>query len=107
MQAKNRCDQLGRQYGPGVGFKFSAGLLYDGRSILSLGHESHYIHSVNGNSVESYVNVTRIKLDLPLRGFAGASLEYLLNASERYYDDFPDVSARSPELRLAFQWAVD
>ena len=62
---------------------------------------------VNGNSVESYVNITRVKLDLPLRDFAGVNLEYLLNVSERKYDDFPDVSARSPELRLSFQWSVD
>ena len=51
--------------------------------------------------------MTRVKLDLPLRDWAGIDLEYLLNISDRYYADQPDVSTRSRELRLSFHWAID
>ena len=91
-------------YGPGLGFDFEAVVSHRGRDILTLGHESHYVHSVNGNEVESYVNFTRVKFLVPVKDFFGAGFEYLLFNSHRDYALYPDVDQRSPELRVFASW---
>ncbi len=91
-------------YGPGVAFKVEAVFERKGTDVLTLGHESHYIHSINGNEVDSYVHFTRLRAHVPIRAFFGAGFEYLLYSSERDYDTLPDVSQRSPELRVYAGW---
>lgn len=91
-------------YGPGVGFKFSAEFGREGRRYLGIAHEEFIIHSINGNRANHYVNFTGLYADVPLRGFLGLKFEYLLYLSERYYKDFPDVSERSPEIRVYFSF---
>lgn len=91
-------------YGPGLGFQFQAVVAHQGRDILTLGHESHYVHSVNGNEVESFVNFTQVKFVVPVKSFFGAGFEYLLFHSRRDYAYYPDVDQRSPELRVFVSW---
>ncbi len=91
-------------YGPGVGFKFSAEFGREGRRYFGIAHEEFAIYSINGNKATHYVNFTGLYADVPLRGFLGLKFEYLLYLSESYYQDFPDVSDRSPELRVYFSW---
>ncbi len=96
----------GRQYdyGPGLGFEFEAVFAHKGRDILTLGHASNLVHSVNGNEVESYTNFTHVKFLVPVRSFFGAGAEFLLYNSRRDYAHYPDVNQRSPELRLYASW---
>ena len=91
-------------YGPGAGFEFTAVFAHKDRDILTLAHESTYIHSVNGNEVESYSNFTRLRANVPIRSFFGTGLEYLLYHSRRDYAAFPDVDQRSPEMRVYVKW---
>jgi hypothetical protein len=94
-------------YGPGVGYKLGAQFWLENWEFLSLWHEGYWIHSVNGNKADHYVNLSRAKLDYPLRGFLGLGAEYILYIAERNYEEYPDVFARNPELRLYLIWKTD
>jgi hypothetical protein len=91
-------------YGPGAGFKFKAVFNQNGRDVLTLANEQSYIHSVNGNQADHFVNITRVKLDFKLKNNLGLGLEYLLYLTRRAYKEFPDVDARSPEIRGYVSW---
>ena len=91
-------------YGPGVGYKFGAQFWLDDWEFLSLWHEGHYIHSINGNKADHHVNLSRIKLDYPLRWYFGIGAEYVLYLADRNYQDYADVYVRNPELRLYLVW---
>ena len=94
-------------YGPGVGYKFGAQFRLNKYEFLSLWHEGHLIHSINGNRAEHFVTLTRGKLDYPIRGFIGVGAEYVLYIADRHYQDFEDVHAKNPELRIYFVWKTD
>jgi len=91
-------------YGPGLGYKFGAQFWLNGWEFLSLWHEGYWIHSVNGNKADHYVNFSRVKLDYPLKWYFGLGAEYILYLADRNYEDYPDVYARNPELRLYLVW---
>jgi hypothetical protein len=91
-------------YGPGVGYKFGAHFWLNKYEFLSLWHEGHLVHSINGNKADHFVNLTRVKLDYPVRGFIGIGADYILYMADRYYRDYPDVHAKNPELRLYMVW---
>jgi len=91
-------------YGPGLGYKFGAEFWLNKYEFLSLWQEGHWIHSVNGNKADHLVNLTRAKLDYPIKGFIGIGLEYIYYMAKRYYLDYPDVYAKNPELRLYLVW---
>ena len=94
-------------YGPGLGFKFAAVFSREGRDVLTLANEQSWIHSINCNSADHYVNFTRAKLDFNFKDYVGLGLEYLLYLTEVVYNDLPDVSRRSPELRAYVSWDLD
>jgi hypothetical protein len=93
-------------YGPGLGAKFRVAFGRK-RDILVLAHESYWVHSINGNDVESYVTFTQAKIDFNLRDYFGFGLEALIYASERNYTELPDVSERNPELRAYVSWFIE
>jgi hypothetical protein len=94
-------------YGPGAGYSFRALFGYRGRSILEVGHAGFLIHSINGNEVDHYNTITRLKVDIPLRNWFGLGADYTLYNSERFYKKYEDVSARHPELKLYAAWQID
>jgi hypothetical protein len=93
-------------YGPGVGFKFYASFGRDGREYLSLAHASFYIHSVNGNVADHYLQASTARATVPIREFFNFGAEYILYVADRNYRDFPDVYARNPELRAYVSWIL-
>jgi hypothetical protein len=94
-------------YGPGLGYKFSAEFWLKRWEFFAFMHEGHWIHSINGNRADHYVNFTRVKIEFPVKGFIGAGADYILYIADRSYEDYPDVYARNPELRLYFMWKTD
>jgi hypothetical protein len=94
-------------YGPGAGYSFRAIFGTKGRNILELGHAGFIVYSINGNNVTHYNNLTRIKLDIPIRAFFGVGADYVYYNTEGYYEDYPDVSRHHPELKLYASWFVD
>lgn len=94
-------------YGPGVGYKFGAQFRLNKYEFLSLWHEGHLIHSINGNKADHFVSLTRARLDYPIREFIGIGAEYVLYIADRHYRDFPDVYANNPELRFYLVWKTD
>ena len=91
-------------YGPGAGYKFGAQFFLSKWEFLSLWHEGHWIHSINGNKADHYVNLTRVKLDYPLKWYFGLGAEYLLYIADSNYEFYPDVYSKNPELRLYLVW---
>ena len=91
----------GREYdfGPGVGAKFVAALSRDGHEMLTLAHDSYFIHSVSGTALNSYVTFTTARFLFPLRQWAAFGVDYILYLADRDYTDYADVSTRNPELR--------
>jgi len=94
-------------YGPGLGYILSATFGLKGHDFLRLGHAGYWVHSVNGNEADHYTNFSLVRADLPIRGGLDLAAEYLLYLAERRYRDFPDVSARNPELKLFLSFSLD
>lgn len=94
-------------YGPGVGFNFDIGFARRGVDLLHLSHGSFYIHSVNGNDVESFSTTTSARVNLPMRDYLSFSIDYLLLTGHRDYEALPDVDQRSPELRAFLSWDLN
>jgi len=94
-------------YGPGVGYKFNIMVRRDDRDFLTFAHSAFLIHSINGNVSDHIVAVTRVKMDIPVRGFFGLGIDYWLYNRESTYRDFEDVSRRFPEIRGYFSYAVN
>jgi hypothetical protein len=93
-------------YGPGFSYDVSAKLIHDGWKFLLVRHSQSWIHTVNGNDSDHFVAESIVRLDLPLKYNVGLGLEYRLINSERMYQEYPDVSQRSPELRLTTTWLL-
>jgi hypothetical protein len=91
-------------YGPGVGYKLGAEFRLGRWDFLSLWHTGHWIHSINGNKADHYVNLTRVIIEFPITSSIGGGLNYELYLADRSYDYYPDVHDRYPELRLYFMW---
>jgi hypothetical protein len=91
-------------YGPGAGYKLGALFRLRKWDFMTLMHEGFWIHSVNGNKADHYVNLTRVKVDFPIKSFFGAGIDYVLYIADRDYEEFPDVHARNPELRAYLLW---
>ncbi len=87
-------------YGPGITASFSAEFISNGHKFLTVSHEQHYIHTVNGNRSDHNISITKARAAVPLHNNWSVGAEYQLMLAERLYDDFPDVSARRPEMRL-------
>jgi hypothetical protein len=93
-------------YGPGAAVKVTAVFSRDTRDVLTLEHDSYYIHSVNGGAVDSWDSISRAKFDIPFREFFGLGIEYVLYHSERDYSGQPRVSKSHPEVRAALSWSL-
>jgi len=94
-------------YGPGLGYILSAAFDIRGFDFLRVGHAGYWVHSVNGNEADHYIDFTQLRLDAPIRGNLSLAAEYLLYIAERKYAAFPDVSARNPELKLFLSFSLD
>ena len=93
-------------YGPGAALKVSAVFTRRKHDLVSLGHESHFIHSVNGGAVNSWVTLNRVRFDVPLRGFLASGLDFVVYHSERDYPGIGRISTRNPELRAYVSWRM-
>jgi hypothetical protein len=94
-------------YGPGLSVDLAAKLGRNGWNYLHAGYSQHWIHAVNGNEADHFLTESVVRLDLPIRFNLGLGLEYRLINSERQYKNYPDVSARLPELRLTTTWLLN
>jgi hypothetical protein len=94
-------------YGPGAGVDFVAAFARRGVDLLTISHGSFYIHSVNGNEVESYSNYTGVRVAVPLNDALRLRFDYLLFISRRDYERHPDVEQQNPELRAALAWRLN
>lgn len=87
-------------YGPGATAAFSAEFISNGHQFLTISHEQHYIHTVNGNRSDHHVSISLARAAVPIHNNWSIGAEYQLMLAERLYEDYPDVSARRPEFRL-------
>ncbi len=87
-------------YGPGVTAGFSAEFITNGHEFLTVSHEYHFIHTVNGNRSNHHISISRARATVPLHKNWSVGAEYQLMLGERLYKDFEDVSVRRPELRF-------
>ena len=93
--------------GRAMGVKFVAAFSRDGHEVITIAHESYFIHSVSGTDLNSYVNFSSLRLVVPLREGAAVGSDYILYHAEREYADYPDVSRAIPNLRAYLSWRVD
>ena len=93
-------------YGPGAGLKLSAAITHREHDVVTLGHESHFIHSVNGGAVNSWVTLNRVRFNVPLREFFGTGVEYLVYHSDRDYGELGRIRVTNPELRAYVTWGL-
>jgi hypothetical protein len=94
-------------YGPGVAFRFRGSFERAGWDYLKIAHATSFIHTINGNKSDHIVSFTNVALSVPIHRVVGAGVEYLLYLSDSEYEDFPDVSQRSPEVRLFFAYQMN
>ncbi len=87
-------------YGPGVTAGFSAEFITGGHEFLTVSHEQHFIHTVNGNRSDHHISISTARATVPLHNNWSVGAEYQLMLGERLYKDFEDVSVRRPELRF-------
>ncbi len=87
-------------YGPGITAAFYADFISNGHKMLSISHEQHFIHTVNGNRSDHNISISKVRAAVPLQKNWSIGAEYQLMLADRIYDDYPDVSARRPELRF-------
>ena len=85
-------------YGPGYGARFRGALTRDDWELLRLSHEEFTIHSVNGNKSDHYLSISTVGVSLPVSSLFVLDAEYQLYLADRYYEQFPDVHQRSPQL---------
>ncbi len=48
-----------------------------------------------------------MRFTAPVKYNIGVMGEYVLNLSERQYQDYDDVSVRDPQVKVAFTWIMD
>lgn len=96
-------DFAGRDYdyGPGASIRVGAEFRYEGVPILNLQIDEHFIHSINGTQSDHLLSVNRLRFQAPIYQNYGLALDYVLYLRESSYENFDDVSARSPEIRLS------
>jgi hypothetical protein len=94
-------------YGPGTAYKVGVEFVRKGIPIVRATHAGFWIYTVNGTRSNHYSNITEALLNIPIKGYFGAGLNYVLYQSERRYADYPDVSTRNPELKLYITWLMD
>ncbi len=94
-------------YGPGFGFKFEGYFGQNHWQYLTVAHEQYLIHAVNGNKANHLISFSRVKLNVPVADFVGVGAEYILYLADAFYEDYPDVTRRNPELRVYATWQLD
>jgi hypothetical protein len=87
-------------YGPGATASFSAEFISNGHQFLTVSHEQHFIHTVNGNHSDHHLSISTARAAVPVHKNWSIGVEYQLMLAERLYKDYPDVSARRPEMRF-------
>jgi hypothetical protein len=93
-------------YGSGLGFRTRAQLNRSGYDVLTLGYAGTFTHVLNGAPGNQIVHYANLRAYLPVGRIFGVAAEYLLFIRNSYYDDFPNVHRRNPELRISsvFNW---
>ncbi len=91
-------------YGPGSSFKLEGSFGREDWRFLRFRHEQYWIVSFNGNSATHWIAFTAVEMKFQIAGFYGLGVDYILYNRESTYDDFKDVSQRTPTLRLYMSW---
>jgi len=112
IMGANRTDYFsisGREYDYGPGAGYSAGVQFsrNGRNVIRISHAGFWVRSVNGTRADHYNRITTIRLDLPIRDYFGAGVDYVLYEQDSHYVDYEDVKTRAPELKLFVTWHID
>ena len=94
-------------YGPGVSTRFAASFGRGGWEYLRVSHEQFWIHTISGNRSDHYISFTRLRFTAPVKYNIGVMGEYVLNLSERKYQDHDDVSVRDPQVKVALTWIMN
>jgi len=94
-------------YGPGLGYGFSAMFHHKNKYRLRMKHIAFWIHSLNGTRADHYSSYSEAALDVTIKQYLGIGAQYILYLGENYYKDYPDVSTRAPEIRLYISWSAD
>lgn len=98
----------GREYdfGSGLGFRLRAQLNRDGYDLFTVGYAGTFTHVLNGAPGNQIVHYASARAYLPVGRVFGVAAEYLLFIRNSYYEDFPNVHRRNPELRISsvFNW---
>ena len=94
-------------YGPGVSTRFAASFGRGRWEYLRVSHEQFWIHSISGNRSDHHISFTRLRFTAPVKYNVGVMGEYVLNLSERKYQDYDDVSVRDPQVKIALTWIMD
>jgi hypothetical protein len=108
----SKCDYFsisGREYdyGPGLGYKLNASFGRGAREYLSAGYAGAYIHSINGNAADHFLNMFHVRASFPIRDYFMFGSDYIVYIADRKYADYDDVHTRNPELRAYVSWILD
>lgn len=108
----SKCDYFsisGREYdyGPGVGYKINASFGRGGREYCSAGYAGAFIHSINGNAAQHFLNTFHVRASFPIRDYFMFGSDYVVYVADRKYADYDDVHTRNPELRVYVSWILD
>jgi hypothetical protein len=91
-------------YGPGVGLRAYYTLLAADRAALRALYRFSWIHSINGTVADHLDHFFGLGTDISLRDWFKLGVNYFHYRSDRYYRDYPDVTARNPMLQVFFTW---
>ncbi len=87
-------------YGSGAAARLNAGLRYGGRTLVELGGETAWLHTLNGAPGSYLISIAHLQAVVPLKEGLGLGAEIRGYHRKAWYDDFPDVSRWLPEGRL-------
>jgi hypothetical protein len=63
-----------------------------------------WIHSINGTEADHLDHFFGLGTDVSLRDWFKLGVNYFHYRSDRYYKNYPDVTARNPMLQVFFTW---
>ena len=91
-------------YGPGLGLRAYYTLMASRRGALTAFYRTSWIHSINGTIAEHWDNFLGFTTAVTLRDWFKVGIDYYYYRSQRYYRDYPDVTARNPQLSVYLDW---
>jgi hypothetical protein len=91
-------------YGPGLGLRAYYSLLASDLAAFRALYRGSWIHSINGTVADHWDNYLGFSTSVDIRDWFDLGIDYYYYRSQRYYRDYPDVTAKNPMLQLYFSW---